>query len=145
VPKPTNFDETPALDEGAPASTALRFVADAIGLLISLTTVALPYVEKSWLAVLPVTARIRGSLMPVAVLACVVAVLAGVATARQTAGGLAMGWFALCLFLATTIVLYGVVDFWPHATSGLYVVFFASFSLAIASFLTRRGQPAPRQ
>ena len=112
---------------------------DAALVLVSLATAALPFVEKLYFTVLPVTARIRGSLMPVAILASVVAVFAGVATARQTGEGLTIGWVSLVLFLATTIALYSALDFAPRAASGLYIVFFASFSLAVTSFLSSHG------
>lgn len=112
---------------------------DAALVLVSLATAALPFVEKLYFTVLPVTARIRGSLMPVAILASVVAVFAGVATARQTGEGLTIGWVSLVLFLATTIALYSALDVAPRAASGLYIVFFASFSLAVTSFLSSHG------
>jgi hypothetical protein len=122
---------------------AARFVLEAAGFLISLATAALPYVEKTWFTVLPVAGRVRSSVMPVAILACVAAVFAGVATARQTSEGLTTGWFALVVFLATAIGLYAGLEFAPRAASGLYIVFFASFSLSITSFLTSRGSRRP--
>ena len=137
------MDEPSAQDERRPGMDAARFVLEAAGFLISLATAALPYVEKTWFTVLPVAGRVRSSVMPVAILACVAAVFAGVATARQTSEGLTTGWFALVVFLATAIGLYAGLEFAPRAASGLYIVFFASFSLSITSFLTSRGSRRP--
>ena len=133
------MDDTPTTNERRPVLDAARFVVEAAGFLISLATAALPYVEKTWFTVLPVSARIRGGVMPVAILASVAAVFAGVATARQTTEGLTIGWFSLVVFLVTAIGLYGGLEFAPRAASGLYIVFFASFSLSLTSFLTSRG------
>ena len=116
-----------------------RFVLEAAAVLIALATAALPYLEKTWFTVLPVSGRVRASVMPVAVLASVAAVFAGVATARQTTEGLTTGWFSLIVFLLTAIGLYAGLEFAPRAASGLYIVFFASFSLSITSFLMSRG------
>jgi len=107
---------------------------------LSLLSAALPLVERHWVSVLPVGAAVRNGLLPVAVITSLAAVVAGVATARQAdAGeGLTVGWISLCLFFVTTIVLYGFVDLIPRATSGLYVLFFATFALSMSSFLSSR-------
>ena len=108
--------------------------------LLSLTTVALPYVEMRWLPVLPVMGRLRDTVLPVAILAAIAAVAAGVATARHTTEGLSVGWFALIVFLGSAIAMYGALDLMPRAASGLYVVFFASFTLSVSSFLSSHGR-----
>src|SRR5262245_58398435 len=106
---------------------------------LSLLSAALPLVEKRWMAVLPVGARVRDTVLPVAILASLAAVAAGVVTARQTGEGLTVGWMSLVLFLAIAILLYGFMDRMPRATSGLYILFFASFALSVSSFLSSRG------
>jgi len=111
----------------------------AAKVLLSLLSAALPLVEKYWMNVLPVSARIRDGVLPVTILASLAAVAAGVATARQTGEGLTVGWMSLLLFVVTTILLYGFMDFAPRATSGLYILFFASFTLSVSSFLSSRG------
>ena len=104
--------------------------------LLSLATAALPWIEARWLPVLPVSGRLRETVLPVAILAAVAAVAAGVATARHTAEGLSVGWFALIVFVASAIGMYGALDLMPRAASGLYVVFFAAFTLSVSSFLS---------
>jgi len=106
---------------------------------LSLLSASLPLVEKYWINVLPVSARVRDGVLPVAILASLAAVAAGVSTARQTDAGLTVGWMSLLVFLVTTILLYGFMDFVPRATSGLYVLFFATFTLSVSSFLSSRG------
>jgi hypothetical protein len=106
--------------------------------LLCLATAALPLVEKHWLRVLPVSARVRDVVLPAAILAAVAAAAAGVATARQTTESLGVGWASLVVFLATTMALYGALDLMPRAASGLYVLFFASFTLSVSSFLSGR-------
>ena len=44
---------------------------------------------------------------------------AGVATARQTGEGLTVGWMSFLMFLVTTILLYGFMDFVPRVASGM--------------------------
>ncbi len=111
----------------------------ALKIFLSLLSAGLPLVEQHWLSVLPVTARMRNGLLPVAVLTSLAAVAAGVATARQTGEGLLVGWISLVMFLGTTIFLYGFLDIAPRATSGLYILFFATFALSVSSFLSSRG------
>ena len=122
----------------------LAALAQLIRILLSLATAVLPVAEKYWLTVLPVTGRTRDTLLPVAVLAAVAAAVAGTVTARQTNEGLAMGWFALVVFLASAIGFYTALDMMPRAASALYIVFFASFTLSVASFLSARdNRPRP--
>ena len=111
----------------------------AVNVFLSLLSAALPLVERYWIDVLPVSDRIRDGVLPVAILASLAAVAAGVATARHTGEGVTVGWMSLLLFLVTTIMLYGFMDFVPRATSGLYVLFFATFTLSVSSFLSSRG------
>ena len=111
-----------------------------VKILLSLATAALPWVEAEWLPVLPVAARLRDTVLPVAILAAIAAVAAGVATARHTTEGLSVGWFALIVFLATAVAMYGALDLMPRAASGLYVVFFASFTLSVSSFLSSHAR-----
>jgi hypothetical protein len=114
-----------------------------IKVLLSLSTAILPYVEMRWLPVLPVTGRIRETVLPVAVLAAIGAVAAGVATARHTAEGLSVGWFALIVFLGSAVAMYGALDLMPRASAGLYVVFFAAFTLSVSAFLSSHGRRPP--
>ena len=111
-----------------------------IKIVLSLATAALPYIEERWLPVLPVTGRIRDTVMPVAVLAAIAAAAAGVATARHTTEALSVGWFAMLVFLGSAVAMYGALDLLPRAASGLYVIFFASFTLAVSSFLFTRSR-----
>ena len=111
----------------------------AANVLLSLLSAGLPLVEKHWMAVLPVGTRVRDTVLPVAILASLAAVAAGVATARQTGEGLTVGWMSLGLFVVITILLYGFIDRMPRATSGLYILFFSSFTLSVSSFLSSRG------
>lgn len=114
-----------------------------VKVLLSLSTAALPYVERRWLPVLPVTGRLRDTVLPVAMLAAVAAVAAGVATARHTTEGLAVGWFALIVFLGSAMAMYGALDLLPRSASGLYVIFFASFTLSVSSFLFAGSRRPP--
>jgi hypothetical protein len=118
--------------------TGRPLMLQTLKILLSLASAALPLAEKYWVTVSPVSSRIRDTVLPVAILASIAAVAAGVATARQTTQGLEVGWLSLVVFLATTFVLYGLLDFMPRATSGLYVLFFASFALSMSSFLSAR-------
>jgi hypothetical protein len=113
----------------------LQILKGAVGL----STAALPLAERYWFSVLPVSGRLRETLLPVAVLAAAGAAAAGLATARQTSEGLTIGWFSLVAFLATAIGFYVALDFYPRAASGLYIVFFVSFTLSVSSFLFSRG------
>lgn len=114
-----------------------------VRVLLGLLSAALPLVEKYGVAVLPVTTRVRDGALPVAVLASLAAVAAGMATARQTGDGLTVGWLSLLMFVVTTVLLYGFTDYMPRAVSGLYVIFFASFTLSVSSFLSTRA-PQPK-
>lgn len=107
--------------------------------MVSLAAAAMPLAEKYWFRVLPISARVRDDVLPVAILASIAAIAAGVATARHTEEGLSVGWLSLAAFLATTIGLYAAIDLMPRAASGLYVIFFASFTLSVASFLSTHG------
>ena len=116
----------------------MSILLEALRALISLSSAALPLVERYWLPVLPVARSTRESLLPVAILAAVAAAVAGTVTARQTNEGLSIGWFSLVVFLVTAVGFYTALDFMPRAASALYVVFFASFTLSVASFLSAR-------
>jgi hypothetical protein len=107
--------------------------------LLGLASAALPLVEQHYISVLPVSAGLRNGLLPVAILASIAAAAAGTTTAQQTTEGLTVGWISLMVFLFATIALYGVLDLVPRAGGGLYVVFFASFTLSVSSFLSSRS------
>jgi hypothetical protein len=112
-----------------------------VKILVSLLSAALPVVESHWYSVLPVSDGLRQGLLPIAVLTSLAAVVAGIATARQSHTGeaLTVGWLSLFGFFVTTITLYGFMDFVPRVAGGLYVLFFATFALSMSSFLASRG------
>jgi hypothetical protein len=114
-----------------------------VKILLSLSTAALPYVEDRWFTVLPVSGRVRDTVMPVAILAAIAAAAAGVATARHTTESLSVGWFGLIVFLGSAVAMYGALDLMPRGASGLYVIFFSAFTLSVSSFLFTRARRSP--
>lgn len=119
-------------------------IGDRIKAGISLFATLLPLLERSY-PVLPVGQRIRGEALPAAVLASLLCVIAGYATARHSARGLAVGWTALILFLSVLVALLAFMDLIPRGERGLYVLCFALFALSAASFLSIRHEPeSPR-
>ncbi len=110
-------------------------IADQVRASIGLFATALPLVEQSY-RVLPVAQRIREDSLPAAVLASLLCVIAGYATARHSNRGLDVGWTALVLFLAVLVALLAFMDVIPRGERGLYVLCFALFSLSAASFLS---------
>src|SRR5262249_47710601 len=110
-------------------------IADQVKASISLFATALPLVERSY-RVLPVAQRIREDSLPAAVLASLLCVIAGYATARHSNRGLDVGWPALVLFLGVLVALLAFMDVIPRGERGLYVLCFALFSLSAASFLS---------
>jgi hypothetical protein len=113
--------------------------ADQIRAWLSLLATGLPLVEKSY-RVLPVSQRIRGDALPAAVLASLLCVIAGYATARYSTSGLKVGWTSLVLFLAVLVALLAFMDLIPRGEGGLYVLCFALFALSAASFLSIRQE-----
>lgn len=102
---------------------------------LSLLAVTLPWLERA-VQLLPVTNGVRDAALPAAMLATLLCVIAGYATARQSFHGLTVGWSALVGFLAVMIVLFGFMDLIPRGERGLYILCFALFGLSVASFLS---------
>jgi hypothetical protein len=101
----------------------------------SLLAVGLPLVERMY-QILPVSQAVRDAALPAAIVASLLCVVAGFATARYSLQGLAVGWTALVLFFAVVVALFGFMDLIPRGDRGLYVICFALFSLSAASFLS---------
>ena len=116
-------------------------IADPIRASVSLLAAGLPLVERSY-EVLPVSQRVREDALPAAVLATVLCVIAGYATARHSTQGLQVGWTSLVLFLAVVVALFGFMDLIPRGDRGLYILCFAMFGLSAASFLSIRHEDA---
>lgn len=116
-------------------------IADPIRASVSLLATGLPLVERSY-EVLPVSQRVREDALPAAVLATVLCVIAGYATARHSTQGLQVGWTSLVLFLAVVVALFGFMDLIPRGDRGLYILCFALFGLSAASFLSIRYEDA---
>jgi len=116
-------------------------IADPIRASVSLLATGLPLVERSY-EVLPVSQRVREDALPAAVLATVLCVIAGYATARHSTQGLQVGWTSLTLFLAVVVALFGFMDLIPRGDRGLYILCFALFGLSAASFLSIRYEHA---
>ena len=112
-------------------------IADEIRAGLSLLATGLPFLERTY-QVLPVSQRVRTEALPAALLASLLCVIAGYATARHSYQGLTVGWTSLVLFLAVLIALLAFMDLIPRGERGLYVLCFALFSLSAASFLSIR-------
>lgn len=102
---------------------------------LSLLATGLPIVERSY-NVLPVSEAVRTAALPAAILATLLCVIAGYATARYSLQGLQVGWTSLVLFLAVVVALFGFMDLIPRVDRGLYIVCFSLFGLSAASFLS---------
>jgi hypothetical protein len=102
---------------------------------VSLLATGLPIVER-WYTLLPVSPGVRESALPAAMLATLLCVIAGYATARYSLQGLQVGWTALMLFLGVLVVLFGFMDLIPRIDRGLYILCFGLFGLSAASFLS---------
>jgi len=109
--------------------------ADQIKPWISVLATALPLVERSY-QVLPVSQAVRDAALPAAVLATVLCVIAGYATARYSVQGLQVGWTSLVLFLGVIVALFGFMDMIPRFDRGLYILCFGLFGLSASSFLS---------
>lgn len=109
----------------------------------SLLATGVPFLERTY-QLLPVSARVRETALPAAVLATLLCVIAGYATARYSSQGLQVGWTSLVLFLAAVVALFGFVDLFPRAERGLYILCFALFGLSAASFLSIRREDIAR-
>ena len=114
-------------------------IADQVKAGIGLLATGLPLLERAY-PVLPVTQRVRGEALPAAMLASLLCVLAGYATARHSGRGLAVGWTSLVLFLSVLVALLAFMDLIPRGERGLYVMCFALFALSSASFLSIRHE-----
>jgi hypothetical protein len=114
-------------------------VLDQIRAATSLLATALPLLERSY-QVFPVSQRVRADALPAAVLATLLCVIAGYATARHSRGGLQVGWMSLVLFLAVVVALFGFMDLIPRGDRALYILCFALFGLGASSFLSIRHE-----
>lgn len=110
---------------------------------MSLLALGLPWVERAY-QVLPVSQRVRDDALPAAMLATLLCVIAGYATARYSTQGLQVGWTSLVLFLAAVVALFGFSDLFPRGERGVYILCFALFGLSAASFLSLRREDAER-
>jgi hypothetical protein len=109
----------------------------------SLLATGLPWLERTY-QVLPVTQRLRDDVLPAAVLATLLCVIAGYVTTRHSTQGMQVGWTSLVLFLAVLVAMFGFMDLLPRADRGLYILCFALFGLSAASFLSLRREDAER-
>lgn len=109
---------------------------------MSLLAVAVPWLERVF-HVLPVANSVRDAALPAAVLATLLCVVAGYATARHSYQGLQVGWTALVLFLAVVVAMFGFMDLIPRGERGLYILCFALFGLGAASFLSLKSYDEP--
>lgn len=111
------------------------FKSDQIKPALALLATLLPPLERAY-QVLPVSQAVRDSALPAAVLATLLCVIAGYATARHSYNGLQVGWTSLVLFLAVVVALFGFMDLIPRGDRGLYIICFALFGLSVSSFLS---------
>jgi len=118
-------------------------IIDHIRAATSLLATGLPLVERAY-QVLPVSQRVREDALPAAMLATLLCVVAGYATARHSTQGLEVGWTSLVLFLAAVVALFGFIDLFPRGERGLYILCFALFGLSSASFLSITREDAMR-
>jgi hypothetical protein len=110
---------------------------------MSLLAIGLPLAERAY-QVLPVSQRIRQDALPAAMMATLLCVIAGYATARYSTQGMQVGWTSLILFLAAVVALFGFIDLFPRGERGLYILCFALFGLSAASFLSIRREDVTR-
>ena len=118
-------------------------IIEQVSAAMSLLATALPWLERTY-QVLPVTQRIRDDVLPAAMLATLLCVIAGYATARHSTQGMQVGWTSLVLFLAVIVAMFGFMDLLPRADRALYILCFALFGLSAASFLSLRREDAER-
>jgi hypothetical protein len=126
--------------------TTARRIADQAKAAVSLLATTLPLVERAY-AVLPVS-HASGKTLAAAMVATLLCVIAGYATARHSYRGLDVGWMALVLFFLVVVALFGFMDLIPRGDRALYILCFALFGLSAASFLSIRhedseAKPAP--
>jgi hypothetical protein len=114
-------------------------IADRLRAAVSLLAAGLPLLEQSY-NLLPVAERVREAALPAAILATLLCVIAGYATARHSIRGLQVGWTSLVLFLVVVVTLFGFADLVPRGDRGLYILCFALFGLSAASFLSIRQE-----
>jgi hypothetical protein len=114
-------------------------IADGIRASSSLLAAGLPLLERSF-EVLPVARRVREDVLPAAVIATLLCVVAGYATSRNSVSGLAVGWSALVLFLGVVVAMFGFADLIPRWGRALYILSFALFGLSAAAFLSIRHE-----
>jgi hypothetical protein len=110
-------------------------MTDQIKASLSILAAGAPWLERVF-RVFPVADGVRDAALPAAVLASLLCVIAGYATARHSYHGLAVGWSALMLFMAVVVALFGFMDLIPRGAHALYIASFALFGLSVASFLS---------
>jgi hypothetical protein len=110
-------------------------MTDQIKASMSILAAGAPWLERVF-RVFPVADAVRDAALPAAVLASVLCVIAGYATARHSYHGLAVGWVSLMLFMAVVVALFGFMDLIPRGQHGLYISCFALFGLSVSSFLS---------
>ena len=108
---------------------------DQVKVTLSILAAGAPWLERVF-RVFPVADAIRDAALPAAVLASLLCVIAGYATARNSGHGLAVGWSALLLFMTVVVALFGFMDLIPRGQHGLYISCFALFGLSVSSFLS---------
>jgi hypothetical protein len=113
----------------------LGHMKDQIRPTISILAVGAPWLERVF-RVFPVTDAVRDAALPAAVLASLLCVIAGYATARHSGHGLAVGWSALVMFMGMVVALFGFMDLIPRGAHSMYISCFALFGLSVASFLS---------
>jgi hypothetical protein len=111
------------------------YMSDQIKASLSILAAGAPWLERVF-RVFPVTDAVRDAALPAAVLASVLCVIAGYATARYSYHGLAVGWSALMLFMSVVVALFGFMDLIPRGEHSLYIACFALFGLSVSSFLS---------
>ena len=112
-----------------------RHMKDQIRPTISILAVGAPWLERVF-RVFPVTDAVRDAALPAAILASLLCVIAGYATARHSGHGLAVGWSALVMFMAMVVAMFGFMDLIPRGEHSMYISCFALFGLSVASFLS---------
>jgi len=117
-------------------------MTDQIKVAVSILAAGAPWLERVF-RVFPVDDAIRTAALPAAVLASLLCVIAGYATARNSGHGLAVGWTALVLFMAVVVALFGFMDLIPRGQHGMYISCFALFGLSVSSFLSIKPYVEP--
>jgi hypothetical protein len=113
----------------------MRLSSEKVWVGVALLAILLPWLEGAF-EVLPVTSAVREDTWLAAMLATLLCVVAGFATARHSLHGFQVGWVALALFMAVLVAMFAVMDLLPRSDQALYIACFALFGLSAASFLS---------